>query len=355
MQITTKSMKSDDSVKDFTNVLETDSVDIILSDDERRVFEIVNFVIVSSLVSLFGIVANIVNILIFYNQGFNNTVNICFFGLAVSDVCCLISLEWITICMNPLFAKSDIPWISSEVMYLTGAWLHVCFGRITSYITVYITAERCLSIAIPLKVKQIITPARTTIALILIYVMNLMTLVSEYATSYLDWKFIPEVNRTLLAMIFTGSRENVEGLVSVLHSVIGMASFAGVVIFTAILINRLRQTSKWRKKATSEKRQNESISTREKKTVMMIVLIASFLIACYTPGAIIVMTTFIVGPEFNIKGRYVNLCMSTWSVACSFHSINSSVNIFLYYKMSSKYRQTFHEMFIICVPKRVTG
>lgn len=323
-------------------------MDKIVSDQQRRIIEIVDFGILGSSVSLFGIAANVVNIIVFYLQGFKTTVNIGFFGLAISDLFCLLSLEWITVCMNPLIPMPGLLWVRSEVMYLTGAWLHVCFGRITSYITVYITAERFLCISIPLKVKQIITPLTTALALFGIYLVNLLTLVSEYATSYLDWKFIPELNRTLIVIVFTDTRILVEGLVSVLHSVTGMTSFLGVVIFTSALVYKLINTAKWRKRTTSNKYKEQAMSTRDQKTVKMVVLIASFLIACYTPGAIIAMAMFIVGPEFNIKGRYVNLCMSTWSLACLCHGINSSINIFFYYKMSSKYRDTLHAFLIKC-------
>lgn len=317
----------------------------VLSDSGRLIFEVTNFVVISSFIGVLGIVGNVINIIIFYNQGFSNTVNIGFFGLAISDLCCIIALEWISVCMNPLIVTTDTHWIPAEVMYLSGAWPHACFGRITSYITSYITAERYLCIALPLKVKEIITPRLTTLVLCLLYLLNLMTLVPEYATSYLGWNFLPTENKTCLSLSFTSNRLSVEGIVYVLHSLFGMGSFVAVIIFTSVLVTRLRQTSKWRISATSGFDRIREMPNRDRKTMKMIVLIATILIVCYTPGAVIAMTTFIVGSEFSIKGVYVNIFMAVWSVAVSFQVINSSINIILYYKMSSKYRETFHEIF----------
>lgn len=325
----------------------------VLRDSDREIFEIVNFVFICCVVGIFGIVANIINMIIFYKQGFKTTVNIGFFSLAVSDLMCLLTLQWASVSLNPLFASAGIPWSFLEVYYLTGAWPHVCFSRITAYITVYITAERYLSIALPLKVKHIITSKTVTAILCLIYLVNIMGLSPEYTTSYLGWRFVPKRNATLLGIVYTNSRSTVEGVSYALHSIFGITSFAGVIIFTALLVTKLGQTSKWRKTVMSTSGDHESMSNRDMKTVKMVILIASVLIACYTPGAVIALTTFIVGPEFDVRGKYVNICEAAWSIAYTFQSINSSVNIFLYYSMSSKYKQTFNEIIFKQNPTKV--
>lgn len=320
----------------------------VLTIKERTMFEIVNFVSISGIVGAFGIVANIVNSIVFYKQGFKNTVNIGFFGLAISDTTCLVTLLWASISMNPLLSSLGIPWFAMDVMYLSAAWPHICFSRITAFITVYVTAERYLSIALPLKVKQLITQRIATSTICLIYFVNLTTLVPEYATSYLGWRFVLERNDTLVGIIFTSSRKRVEGVVFVLHFILGMASFVGVVVFTTLLVVKLGQSSKWRNELTPCHSKQTAISNRDKRTVKMVVLIASVLIVCYAPGAVISLTTFIVGPEFNIRGKFVNICEATWSIALTFQSINSSVNIFIYYSMSSKYKQTLRESISRC-------
>lgn len=328
-----------------SSVVEIETMTAVLSDDSRRIFEFVNFMTICDIVGLFGIIANIINLIVFYKQGFSYNVNIALFGLTISDICCLVMLVWSSICLNPLLATSRIPWRTEEVMYLTGAWPHVCFCRITSFITVYITVERYLSIAIPLKIKQIVTPKRTTLTICLIYVVNIMTLVPEYTTSYLDWVRVPERNISLLGIKFTSSRPSVDGLCYVMHSLFSMTSFFGVVVFTCVLVIKLRQSSEWRQKTTLYNENRSCVSAREQRTVKMVVLIASILIVCYIPGASIATAVFIVGPDLSIKGRHINICVAIWSIAYCFQSVNSSINIFIYYRMSSKYRDTFQMFF----------
>lgn len=319
----------------------------ILSPAQLEVIHLINFVTLCGIISLFGIVANVISMVIFYRQGFTNTINISFFGLAVSDLCCLVMLLWVGMCLNPFVSRSGVPWVPLEFQYLTGSWPHITCGRITSYITVYITAERCLCIVVPIKIRQITTPMRTTVIVCVIYTVNVVPLIPEYATSYFQWKYFPDMNRTLLSITYTRSRSHVEGLVFFLNSILGSTSFVAVIVFTTILAFKLQSTSKWRSMVTSIGNQQKHLLKRDKKTVKMIVLIASVLIVCYTPGAIISMTTF-VEPEFYLGKRYVNICAAMWSFGFMFQAMNSSVNIFLYYKMSSVYRQSFHDLFSKC-------
>ncbi|CAG5124274.1 unnamed protein product, partial [Candidula unifasciata] len=51
-----------------------------------EIVEFVNIVCLCGLVSMFGTVANIINLIVFYRQGLNTTINISFFALAVSDL-----------------------------------------------------------------------------------------------------------------------------------------------------------------------------------------------------------------------------------------------------------------------------
>lgn len=323
----------------------------VLSEEQREIFNTICFAYLSTSIGLFGIKSNIINVIIFAKQGFSNTVNISLLGLAISDLCCLLATEWVGWCFNPLVVSTGPPWIPGEFTYLTGAWPHIVFGRITSYITVYVTAERCLCTIAPLKVKDIITPSRATTVISIIYILNILSLLPEYVTSYFEWKFFQNINRTILTISYTSDREKLAGLVYFLSSLAGILSFVAVIFFTGLLVVKIKQSSKWRKRVTSVGDQSGPMSNRDKKTVKMIVLVAAVLIVCYTPGTALTMTT-VVEPEFMVHGLYFNIAIAMWSLAFVFQTVNSSVNIFLYYTMSSKYRQTFYDLFGICLKQR---
>ncbi|CAL1530685.1 unnamed protein product, partial [Lymnaea stagnalis] len=315
---------------------------LVLSDRDRTIIEVVNYVFLCGIISLFGIVSNVINIVIFFKQGLRTTMNISFFGLAISDLCSLVSLALFSFFLNPLVENSDLPIISREFEYLVAGWPYVCFTRTTCLITAFVTAERCLCITCPLKVKQIITPRRAGAAVCATYVIMMLSVVPEYATMYMDWKFYPPRNTTRLGLVFTSNRKSVEGLVFIINASLGALSYLLVVVFTAILIWKLKHNSKWRK-TTSVDRMDWTLS-RDRKAVSMVLLIASILIVCSAPSIVLSIVAYFQ-PEFSVLGFHSNVFFAMWSFAFFFGSINATVNIFLYYRMSSKYRKSFLELF----------
>lgn len=316
----------------------------IITDSQREVFTTVNLVVLCSVVSIFGAVANVINLVTFYKQGLHTTINISFFALATSDLCSLLLQLWCGILLNPSLLDANIPIIFSDFQYVTGGIAREAFGTVTCLITVYITAERCLCIAFPLHIKQMITPTRTCIIVIFIYSLTLLSVLPLYCTAYMDWTFYPEWNITLLGLLYTEDNEQVEASVYVINANIGLIAFLLVVVFTLVLIRKLGQKRTWREMANVHGQKSKSLSNRDRKTMRMIILIAGVLIICYTPAVLLGLTTFFEA-EFSVRGKFHNLYYTLWSFGLLFVSINSSVNIFLYLKMSSKYRQTFHELF----------
>ena len=57
----------------------------------------------STLISgVFGIVGNIVILLVFYKLGFSETIHISYVALTVSDLCCVLFILWCSLCYFPI-------------------------------------------------------------------------------------------------------------------------------------------------------------------------------------------------------------------------------------------------------------
>ncbi|CAL1534770.1 unnamed protein product, partial [Lymnaea stagnalis] len=315
----------------------------LLSDETRHVIEVINYVFLSSSLALFGIVGNIVTIAVLVRQGLDKTANITFMGLAVSDLCGLIALQWYILCFNPLFVNSGVPMVPSEVQHLTGGFVKACFTRITCWITVFITAERCLCVVTPFKAGRLITTRRVTFIVCSIYIIMMASLLPEYCTMYIGWKFYADKNQTLLGLVVRKENDQVSGLTFLLYAVYILVSFLFEIVLTALLVIELKRKTKWRTGSTSDKEQSDAMSSRDQKAVRMVVVIAIVLIVCFTPSVVLSAAGFLV-PGFGVVGKYTNLFFATWSFGFLFDSFNSSVTVILYYTMSSKYRDTFHEL-----------
>ncbi|CAG5122728.1 unnamed protein product, partial [Candidula unifasciata] len=153
-------------------------------------------------------------------------------------------------------------------------------------------------------------------------------------------------NKTVLGLIFRDDKELVEMFTFTVNIFfIPLCAFVIIAICTAILSSQLHTNSQWRK-TTVIASQGHKITIRNKKVAKMVVSIFTLFISCFVPTAIIMLAMALV-PDIMIGGKYFNASKIMCGCIFILEGINSSVNIFIYYNMSTKYRQAFHTMFII--------
>ncbi|CAL1529852.1 unnamed protein product, partial [Lymnaea stagnalis] len=317
----------------------------LFSEWDKQVFIVVNHVALSTLICLFGFVGNVINICVFVKQGLGKAINSSLFAIAISDILEIVFQIWHNLCLNPYLLELDSDLDLDQIQYLTAGWPSLVLVRITSWVTVYITAERCLSIALPLKIKQIVTPRRTAAILAFIFAINVASVVPLYFSAYFSWNFYPARNKTRLGISFRSNQLYIDHLLTLFQASLTIIAFVFVVVFTTVLVAKLKQNSKWRRRTTSsDDRQTGWMSGKERRTVAMAIAVAVVLIVCLTPDVIFTLMTS-SDPSFGITGKETNVFQAAWSFAFLLHSVNSSITILLYYKTSTRYRQTFQEMF----------
>uniref|UniRef100_A0A2C9KV02 G-protein coupled receptors family 1 profile domain-containing protein n=1 Tax=Biomphalaria glabrata TaxID=6526 RepID=A0A2C9KV02_BIOGL len=323
---------------------EMDSEDEFISDYARLVIIFVNHVILDMCVCVFGIVGNCLNITVFLRQGLRTSVNLSLCAMSLSDLIGLIFQVWHNFCLNPFLVQLDLPVDFLEVQVLTGGCPNVVMTRITGWITMFITAERCLSVLTPLNVRRIVTFERSVVILLLCYSINLAFFLPRYAYDYLSFIVYPALNKTKLAIGVRDGEEVIVFFLNLSHFYLSIIAFVVVVMNTAILVVSLRRKSKWRKNVVSNKSQQDVLSSRENKTMALVIMVATVLIICYTPGVVCAFLE-IFDPDFSFYAKQENVYHVTWSFCFLFNSINASINVLVYYRMSSKYRSTLLETF----------
>ncbi|KAK0048888.1 allatostatin-A receptor [Biomphalaria pfeifferi] len=310
---------------------------LFISDDVRAIIIVINYCVIGVVINTFGIITNIINLIVFSKMELKDTVTISLFGLTLSDMCSLLTLLWSGICYNPLFRSSDIAIESFEVEYITAGAPHVCFTRITGLITAYITIERSLCIALPLKVKSLLTPKRTVVIVTLIFVFNIANVIPAFTVDNLEYKYYPSRNRSLIGLVFQVYREKVETYCFASSNFLCYVTFLIVVTCTAVLVFKLNNQRKWRQESSSLGNA-VALVTKDKKVVKMVIIISGIFIVCYFPMTVVFMGTIAVS-EFGLVGRYENLYHVICSAGYAIESINSCVSVFIYTKMSSKYKR----------------
>ncbi|KAK3756710.1 hypothetical protein RRG08_018434 [Elysia crispata] len=116
----------------------------------------------------FGIVSNIINILVFYKMGLSSSSNISLFSLAIADACTVSAVLMMS--FEDMFDDSHLPMRMRDVTLFT-SHVYYFFSAMCSWITTIISMERSCCIVYPMMVKRVFTQRTifTMIAGMLIY------------------------------------------------------------------------------------------------------------------------------------------------------------------------------------------
>ena len=128
-----------------------------------------------------------------------------------------------------------------------------------------------------------------------------------------------------------------------------MLFFVTIAVTTTITVVKLRRVVQWRQSSTSSVAATSSI--KEIALTKTLVATSVLFIVCLAPTIMVQIASF-VEPEFFFTGRYYNLVYLLTNVMLFFRVSNSSINFFIYYNMSTRYRQTLRDIFRLCLRKR---
>ena len=126
--------------------------------------------------------------------------------------------------------------------------------------------------------------------------------------------------------------------------------FTTIAVTTTITAVKLHRVVQWRQRSTSSASVSLTSSIKEIALTKTLVATSVLFIVCLAPTIMVQIASF-VEPEFYFTGRYYNLAYVLQNVMVFFRASNSSFNFFIYYDMSTRYRQTLRDIFILCVRK----
>lgn len=198
--------------------------------------------------------------------------------------------------------------------------------------------------------KGIFTPKRVAAIISSTFIVLIVSATPFYAVNVFSMKFHPGRNRTVLGLIRTEDRTSVETVLYAINNIIvPFGAFITVIICTATLVLKLQRKTQWRKSATSGN--SDAMLNRDQKVTNMVVIISTVFIASFIPNCVIFIG-MTAEPELAIDGMYKNTFIIIFGFGFVLESLNSAVNIFIYYNMSSKYRTVFRHIFRMMVIKR---
>lgn len=160
----------------------------------------------------------------------------------------------------------------------------------------------------------------------------------------LGMRFSPTRNRTIYGVIFSEDREAVERIcISINNFFIPLGSFLIIVVCTIILTIQLHMKNKWRR-TTIVAAHVDRVSNRNQRVAKMVLIISTLFIVCFAPTTVVMLAVSFL-PDIRLTGKYRNFALLIAEFSSTMENVNSSMNNFIYYHMSSKYRETFLKIF----------
>ncbi|CAL1538311.1 unnamed protein product, partial [Lymnaea stagnalis] len=320
----------------------------LITDDILNTSVQANFVVLPAVIGLLGIAFNFVIVAVFVKLGFSDTTNISLLSLALADIGVLLTMVGYSVIYNPVVLAVTPSGVMDAVGYAVMGTSHVMFCRIAGCLTAFITVERFICIAWPLHVKSIVTPGRTTFTVVAIYVFMVSCTVPTIIANQIGPRFDPQLNTTVVGLVLSANADQLENFTLVVDIIAQVTSFVLVTLSTLGLIRSLLKIAKWRRSTSTSSQAAANVSGRDKQLVKMIVLISTVFIVCSLP-TVVGNLVMIFSKDFNIKGGNKNLFLFVCGFFFLLDSINSTVNIFIYIKMSTKFRDVL--LSFVCVVK----
>ncbi|KAK3787955.1 hypothetical protein RRG08_008972 [Elysia crispata] len=314
----------------LTNSTERElSVTPIISAHVSWIIGYVSYVL-SILLGVVGIFTNTVNISVYWKMGLSETTNISFFALSIFDLLISLCTVMVKITFNPPVSVMRLPSGApiSELGMGANFMLYACL-TCSAWMTAVLSVERCICISMPLKVKEIVTPKRTTFAIVTMVVYQLVF------TSFL--------------FLYPGPPYTVVSLRRSLYlncsfSFPCLILFFVVLVSTTILVDRLKENLEWREK-TAKRSNKTSGGSKGMKAARSVAAICTIFIICFKPNTLLHVLSLVFN-NFGIYDPYLgSLKRNLYRFGGLLQVLSSAVNIVVYYRISTKYREDFNALF----------
>ena len=305
------------------------------------------------LLFLIGGPANVINLAVFYKQGLKERVNLCLFALSLADEIFLTQSMFFF--GEQLYLQFTTKEIFGPVMrFMVNNNLVGFFGFswVSEVLTAIIASERCLCVLAPLRSQTLLRTKTMAVIIAAVFVV-VVGFYFVMATRYrIACIFVPATGATFYAGVASEFYRKHENLINYLDGFVygaGIPAVMVTVVMTTTIITamKIRQAAAWRASTSSVSGSSSSpalISPQELALTRMLIGIAVLFIVCVFPLALFRLAGLIL-PELNIGRRYHNFYLTGLSVLEALAYVNATFNIFVYYTIGSRYRETFWALF----------
>ena len=123
-----------------------------------------------------------------------------------------------------------------------------------------------------------------------------------------------------------------------------MVAYQSVLASTTLLVVRLMQNLEWRYEAAKQSNRSSG-NPKEMKAALCVVVICTIFIIGFAPNVALFLAS-LVYPKFSPYDLYLgSLAKCLYALSSLLQVLSSAVNIAVYYRMGTKYREVFNALF----------
>ena len=291
------------------------------------------------IIVIIGIFGNILTLIVLFRGKETSTTVIYLKNLAAVDLFTLTIKAACAVCVwwQIFWPDEYIIW---KVNAFTLSQLSHCSEKISKYTTLAIVFERMVAVTWPLKVKDICTRLRTTVAVVVIYVIlisvSLPLLIDAFVYFYNTATHIKD-NLTPLSeghQYFKARvrKHNVLLITFLINRVVDFLPIPIIIIGNIMIISGLRKRDIV--KCVSEARNQQRKRQERKVTKLCLIVSMTFLCLC-CPLDVNVFLLFIQTLKVDSSTQFTIEILDTLAL------INSAVNFIIYAALNRNYRQGY--------------
>ncbi|GFN95591.1 phorbol ester/diacylglycerol-binding protein unc-13 [Plakobranchus ocellatus] len=303
--------------------------------------------ILCPILAVIGVCTNVINMAVFHKMGLSDGVTQNFFILSVSDffIAIITLFNGVIYILMTHFYNGEGGSSEKNTQILNSATIiSVGFPQNVSLITtVVIAVVRCCCVAVPLRVKYLLTASRQLAVILFFSISAAVVLLYAFAPIQVTFVDNPMTNSSLAVLV------NLKWLTYTLFTNICFySSFFIVIVCVIILALSLYRSSNFRQKSTSGVSSSDDSQIKERRretrVVITVVFVSVVFIVCYLPTLIFSVLGEVV-EEFSAFGIYRNSNSFTIMIMAVALIVNVNINIVIYYFFNTRYHTLFMTTF----------
>ena len=304
----------------------------------------------ATIVCVFGIIANILNIVVLTRKNMISATNCILTGLAISDGLTMVAYLPFALRFYVLYGNAPSPernTLGAVRFMLFYACFSVVVHTVSIWLTVTLAVFRYIFIRYPRRGSVLCSLKRAKIAVFLVYVVTLLVCIPNFVTITVQGHATEGTNGTIYVWIVAFKLDSptdrfvynfnfwIQAILVKLVPCVGLA------ILSLLLVKTMREAEQRRKNLRSQtaKDDNSRDHKTNRTTRMLLAVVVLFLMTEFPQGILNLLSgilTNFVEEVYGPLGDLVDILAL----------INNGVNFILYCTMSKQFRDTFIEIFL---------